>query len=150
MDAHSPSQVSVELIVLKFTGTCEANGPLLSRTDGTPLGRTHTSDGQVLPFVDVDCNRIRSFLGISLAAFEPDERSEVLGRAAARVIAHEFFHVLAHTRRHGSWGIAKSCYTIGELLGKVFRFEPREAQMLRKSTAHLALESTESGAATGQ
>jgi hypothetical protein len=132
LSPDSANRVSVELVVVTFRGSCEAGAPLVRVEEG-PLGRTHTSDGEVLPFIDIDCNRIRGFLKTSLAAFEPEDRPEALGRATARVLAHELFHVLAHTRKHGAWGVAKPCYTVHDLLAEIFLFEPREQELLRQS-----------------
>ena len=146
----SANHVSVELVVVTFKGSCEVGPPPLRYEDG-PLGRTHTSDGEVLPFVEVDCNRLRGFLSTSLAAFEADQRQHVLGRAAARVLAHELFHVLLRTRKHGSFGVAKSCHTVHDLLADTFRFEPKEQQLLRQTRTRLLSENAEATSpATGQ
>ena len=146
----SANHVSVELVVVTFKGSCELGPPPLHYVDG-PLGRTHTSDGEVLPFVEVDCNRLRGFLNTSLAAYEPGLREHVFGRAAARVLAHELFHVLLRTRKHGALGVAKPCHTVHDLLADTFRFEPREQQMLRRTRTRLLSENAEiTSPATGQ
>jgi hypothetical protein len=144
----SSREVSVELVVVTFNGNCDADAPMLAVREG-PLGRTHTSDHEVLPFVDVDCGRIRTFLGSSLLSLEPAEQHYVLARAAARVLAHELFHVLANTRKHSSRGIAKSCHTIRELLAESFRFEEKDLELLRRGDAHRTLEHADTAAGGG-
>ena len=54
------NEVSVELAVLTFKGRCDVAG-LTPRGDTNPgaLGWTHVSDGEILPFTDIACDRIR-------------------------------------------------------------------------------------------
>ena len=134
------NEVAVELAVLTFKGRCDTAG-LLPRTS-TPgaLGWTHVSDGIILPFSDVDCDRIRLFVQKDLMAFHPGDREAAFGRALARVVAHELYHIFANTARHGSCGVGKAAYTVQELLSDDFQFEARESQALRSSKAHELLE----------
>jgi hypothetical protein len=67
-------------------------------------------------------------------------RDEAFGRALGRVVAHELYHVLARTLRHGVVGVAKACYSPVELTAVRFQFEPREVELLRESRARVAKE----------
>jgi hypothetical protein len=103
------------LIVTKFTGLCDAHGlPIGAFRHGT-LGRTHMTDGKILPFVDIDCDHIRGFVRSSLMPLSAAERNEVMGRAMARVFAHELYHVLGQTSHHGSAPVDRSTYTATDL-----------------------------------
>ena len=52
-------EVSAELAVVTFKGKCDTTGlGTRGRTEGA-LGWTHVSDGQILPFTDVSCDRLR-------------------------------------------------------------------------------------------
>ena len=54
-------EVSAELAVVSFKGRCDTAGMVLhSKLEGA-LGWTHVSDGQILPFTDVSCDRVREF-----------------------------------------------------------------------------------------
>jgi hypothetical protein len=66
------------------------------------------SDGAILPFSDVDCDRIRSFVRQGLMAKDRDDREEAFGRSVGRVLAHDLYHIFANTARHGSWGVGKA------------------------------------------
>ena len=97
------NEVSVELVVVNFKGKCQAEDiPPHSGAIGA-LGWTHMSDGAVLPFSDVDCDRIREFIRPQLAAYHQEQRTRLLGRAMGRVLAHELYHVFASTTMHGAW-----------------------------------------------
>jgi hypothetical protein len=134
------SQVSVELAVLTFKGRCNvANLMPRSNVPGA-LGWTHVSDGNILPFSDLECDRLRGFVQKELLAFPAEDREEVFGRALARVVAHELYHIFANTSQHGSCGVGKAAYTVQELLGEDFQFEARESLALRNSKAREILE----------
>jgi hypothetical protein len=95
------------------------------------LGRTQVSDGVVLPFSDIDCDGIRSFVRFRLLHMDRAYRDEAYGRAVARVLAHELYHVFANTRQHASGGVGRASYTAEELLSPVFRFEEPASLALR-------------------
>lgn len=142
------NEVSVELAVLTFKGRCDAAG-LVGRTSSPgALGWTHVSDGIILPFSDVDCDRIRSFVQKDLLSFHAGDRETVFGRALARVVAHELYHIFANTARHGTCGVGKAAYTVQELLSEDFQFQDRESEALRSSKAHEVLEHAATRAAT--
>jgi hypothetical protein len=125
------NEMSSELAVLTFKGHCDVEGLVLKETHPGALGWTHVSDGAILPFSDIDCDRIRSFVQKELLYRKQTEREDVFGRAIARVVAHELYHIFAQTNHHGSDGVAKSAYTVTELLGDEFHFMQREEQVMR-------------------
>jgi hypothetical protein len=135
--AVTGSEVSSELAVVKFLGRCDAEG--LSMVSGHPgaLGWTHVSDGVILPFADVDCDRIRTFIQKDLMFVHSSEREEVLGRAVARVLAHELYHIFTQTAHHGADGVGKSAFTVQELLSDDFQFHGKEAGMLKVIAARV-------------
>jgi hypothetical protein len=130
------NEVSVELAVITFKGRCDAAGLTLRARNPGALGWTHISDGIILPFADVDCDRIRDFVQRELIFVEEPKRERSFGRAIARVLAHELFHIFANTTHHGSSGVAKSAYSVQELLADDFAFEEGEGIALRQSPAH--------------
>lgn len=131
---------TVQLAVIRFKGQCD--GATLKRSPSRhgALGWTHVSDGAILPFSDVDCDRIRGFVGRTLAKAPAEERDGMVGRAIARVLAHELYHIFANTARHGVWGIGKAAYTVEELLAPQFRFETAERGVLRAGKASASLD----------
>jgi hypothetical protein len=135
-------EVSAELAVVTFKGRCDtANLVTRSRFEGA-LGWTHVSDGQILPFTDVSCDRIREFVQSGLLTYRAEDREEKYGRALGRVLAHELYHIFANTTRHGSVGVAKESYNVQDLLADDFRFEAKESRMLQTSRPRPAVEST--------
>ena len=141
-DLRAPrdEEPAVELAVISFKGHCDVAGLLPRSTSPGALGWTHISDGEILPFSDVDCDGIRGFLQHSLLLLPPAGREEAFGRALARVLAHELYHIFADTTRHGSCGIGKEAYTVRDLMASDFRFENRESRALKNGKAYGLLE----------
>lgn len=119
-DGH---EVVAEVVVVNFQGACLTDAMIPSGASAGALGSTHMVDGQVLPYADVNCDRIRELMHHNLVLSHPAEREGLLGRAVARVLAHELYHVLAHTTKHASQGIAKASYTRAELAAERLRFD---------------------------
>lgn len=133
------NEVSVELAVVTFKGRCDIAGLNGRSIQPGALGWTHVSDGNILPFSDVDCDRIRGFIQGGLLTLPRDEREEVYGRAIGRVLAHELYHIFANTQKHGSCGVAKESYTVQDLMSEDFVFEGRETRALQAGKAHSVL-----------
>ena len=131
LDLSKGNEVSTELVVLHFKGNCGVGQLAPVAVYPGPLGWTHISDGEILPFADINCDRIRVFIQRDLLRLPEAEREAAYGRAVARVLAHELYHIMAKTKKHGSWGIAKAAYTPDELLCPRLEFETRESNALR-------------------
>jgi hypothetical protein len=108
------------LAVVELDGVCAAES---WRGDASSkLARTPVADGRVLPFSTVDCGALRQAVGSAIAGQAPAIRELLMGRAMARVVAHELYHVLVGTTEHSGTGIARSCYTTSDLVGERFGF----------------------------
>jgi hypothetical protein len=137
------NEISSELAVLTFKGHCDVEGLTLREIHPGALGWTHVSDGAILPFSEIDCDRVKGFVQKELLFKKSSDREEAFGRAIARVVAHELYHIFAQTHHHGADGVAKSAYTVHELLSDDFHFEERDCQALRSKTpTHPALGSS--------
>jgi hypothetical protein len=136
-DARSGDSFS-DLMVVKFHGKCHMEGIRLLfnelglEGDGGALGSTQTSDNQVLPFSELQCDRIRRSIAPLAMGASSNEREALLGRAMGRVLAHELFHVFAKTDRHGQEGVAKTSYSRKDLLADDFTFDAKDAQLLER------------------
>jgi len=136
LEQASGHEVVAEVVVVGFQGACRVDTlPPWGSPAGT-LGLTHMTDGEILPFADVDCDRIREVMTSALAISPPVERERLLGRAMARVLAHELYHFLVHTTKHASTGIAKASYTAAELASNCLRFDEAQLRIARASSPH--------------
>jgi hypothetical protein len=135
LEQASGREASAELVVVSFKGECQSEWRPQQLQKG-PLGWTHMADGAILPFADVDCDRIRDLMTHSLAMAVPPERARMLGRAMARVLAHELYHFLMNTTRHSSSGIAKASYTAAELTCPYLRFDDAHLRLPGQEKVH--------------
>jgi hypothetical protein len=139
------------LTVVELNGTCT----MPSGFDATPsassgastgvsLATTNVTDGQVLPFSAVNCAVLTRSLAPVLLKDAGAQRDFLYGRAMARVVAHELYHILMRTTEHSRSGVARSCFSTDDLLTERFEFESAVlAQMRRKPETTSAIAFTE-------
>jgi hypothetical protein len=110
--------------VSSFEGSCStAEIPHAhSKTIGS-LADTSISNGRVLPFFRVDCSRIVRMLQPQLESLSPRSRQLMIGRALARVMAHELYHIVAGTAEHRDIGVAKAMFSSHDLTAPRFDFD---------------------------
>jgi hypothetical protein len=100
-----------------------------------PLASTPVIDGHVLPFSTVNCEAVTRLLTPSLAAEAGARRDFLYGRALARIVAHEIYHVLTGSGGHDREGIAKAGFTAHELIGERFEFQEATLAKLKPAPA---------------
>jgi hypothetical protein len=123
--------VSASLAVAHFKGACDLTD-LAPRYDyQRVLGETHATDGVILPFTDIYCDVIGSLLAGNLESVDPKMREHVFGRAVARVLAHELYHILTGEKQHGAEGVAEAVVTPRELISNGFQFQHAQVEKLR-------------------
>lgn len=128
--------VSNRLVVVTFKGVCSPwMAPPWIRPLGI-LGDSAVVDGAVLPFVTIDCDRVRSLLGDALGSPKP-KSTRLLGRALGRVLAHEVYHILAGTTRHTDTGVAKARFEPADLTADNLEFD-QDAQAAIANHFHYA------------
>ncbi len=135
------------LAVLELNGTCglSAGNSPASAPPSTPnsLATTSVSDGQVLPFSKVNCAVVTKIVAPALLHEAGAQRDFLYGRAVARIVAHELYHVLLKTADHAHTGIARSCFTADDLLTGRFEFEGATLARLRTESAVASEEATD-------
>lgn len=126
---------SSTLAVVELTGICTmpAGYGDVPAVAGVSLATTNVTDGQVLPFSAVNCAALTRSLAPVLLKDAAAQRDFLYGRAMARVVAHELYHILSGTTEHARSGVARSCFSTEDLVTERFDFEGIVlAQMRRK------------------
>jgi len=136
-DFHGESAVA--LVVAHFEGRCNTEGLAMRGNQPGSLGWAEIRDGAIVPFIHVDCTRVRTFLQIDLLGRRSRERDPLYGRALGRVLAHELYHVLAVTPLHTAQGVAKEEFSAADLLAANFHLLKKETGTLRTSKPMQAL-----------
>jgi len=129
------SQVST-LMVLQLRGSCglpPGNYRVERSVDsGASLAETSISPNGVQPFSWVNCDNVTRMIGPVLTGEAGAQRDYLYGRAVARVVAHELYHVVTGSRDHGHEGVAKPRFTVPDLLNEIFDFDAVALAKLRQ------------------
>ncbi len=129
-------ELSNSFAVVHFKGKCEVDDsvPVASAI----LAQTDTLDGNIIPYAEVHCDRIQEMLHGTLTDEGFPQREALLGRALARVLAHELYHILTRTKEHGQNGIAKPSLRPRDLVDAILEFDKSELDEIRESVASWA------------
>jgi hypothetical protein len=118
------------LVVVELQGSCgmpfgmvPAGAPFAGANSLHSLASTTVTDGHVLPFAMVNCANLSRALGPALIPEGGARRDFLYGRAMARVLAHELYHIIVGTPDHTAEGVSKPSFTMGELTSERFEFE---------------------------
>lgn len=136
LDHRSDTEAFREIVVLHFRGACyfepapaDHSAPAMQAS--ITLAETDLVDGHILPFGDVQCDQLRHFLSPVASSLKEDAGNAALGRAIARVSAHELYHMLTGSMTHARSGIARAEHSRAELTASSFTFARPEETWLR-------------------
>jgi hypothetical protein len=119
------------IVVVDFHGQCRMGAGYALAQEDQPLGWTHVMDGEILPFADIHCDRVRASLDSALSGGRNRHSDLTLGRALALVLAHELYHILARTTSHAQDGIAKRALSGAELASRRLAFTGAELDLMK-------------------
>jgi hypothetical protein len=123
---NSPADFDL-VVVGSFEGSCSAKEPIMPMVETvslSSLGDTSISNGRILPFFHIDCPRLVRMLGRGTDA-------TTLGRALARVVAHELYHIIGNTTAHHDTGVAKPVFSVRDLTTPRFELDMWSAAQMR-------------------
>lgn len=107
-----------QLVIFKMKGACSMVAmPIGALSDERgPLAMTYSSDGEMLHFGEVECDRVRQSLQRVLGRGYPEKRQTALGMALGMVMAHEMYHMIADAKGHTTAGVTKHSLSAEEML----------------------------------
>lgn len=117
-----------DVVLVKLKGNCKMERMIPFMDERGPLAWTHSSDGVILPFAEVACDRIANAVAGALWGGERKQADRLLGRALGRVLAHELYHILGKTHEHNADGsLAREAVSAKQLISdKPFTFDVRD------------------------
>ena len=127
-----PNAEFAELLVIKLTGYCMTETVPMPMDERGPLAFAHSSDGEVLPFGEVECDRVKTALRRFLVGRDNSAKDVVLGVALGRVLAHEMYHMLADDRKHTKSGLTRESLTAEELTAAHLDLAERAVEEMRR------------------
>jgi len=128
---YNPADSASDLVIVKFKGHCAMENYAQLIDERGPLAWTYSTDGEVLPYSEVSCDKVRNSIRRAMHGGDYARGDALLGRAVGRVLAHELVHILANTKQHGKEGVAKTSLSPANLIAERLKLE--EADVLRVS-----------------
>ncbi len=127
-DRISPGLVIHNSISVYLHGECVAAPTSRSNPFSYPsdaLGWVRISNGSIEPFIHVDCTHISQVLGLQRVRVNSDKRDQLMARAIARVILHEWIHISTQSSHHARNGITKAQFGVADLLVHTSKHQQR-------------------------
>ena len=106
---------AAQIISVRVIGDCTLlPGP--RRLVSGALGWVKRVDGEIQPFIHVNCERIVEMLQGMALGMDRDRRDTVMAEAMSRVIAHEWIHIATQYAGHQKDGVMQAAFQISDLL----------------------------------
>jgi hypothetical protein len=131
MRSEIHSEAFSELVLVTFHGDCAIGSATPRTTPPGPLGSSHVVDDQVLPFADVFCDRVASLTRAAMTRPEQGHAQRAMGRALAKVLAHELMHMITKSATHGADGVARPALSGRQLLDQGTTLERDDLDRIR-------------------
>jgi hypothetical protein len=123
------------LVVVRFRGACNMDpAPPLGDERGY-YAFTYVSEGAVMPFSEVECDKISNSIRPAMSKRQWREPDSILGRAMGRVLAHELFHMLTKTQHHAGEGVTRSALSPAQLISAQLRMTLSDLEILHHAAA---------------
>jgi hypothetical protein len=127
----APSDTFQNLVVVKFRGTCIMEPVPYLLDERGPLAFTYSTDGTMLPFSEIACDKVRSSIQTAMWGGDYKRSDTLFGRALARVLAHELYHMLSGTPQHADTGVARRALSGADLISDELRLNSRELKSMQ-------------------
>jgi hypothetical protein len=128
MLGEEPPAVENDLVVMRFNGSCEFDpSPQASGKPG-PLAFAWSSGGEILPFGEVNCDRIVKSARGAMSSGDYARANQLVGRAMGRVLAHELLHILTGSPHHSTMGISQPALSGRQLIEEVLPLSDADGQ----------------------
>jgi hypothetical protein len=105
-----------DLVVMTFKGSCTFDPAPPIYDELGPLAITHTTNGEVQPFGEVNCDRVVNSVRSAMFGGDYAKADLLIGRALGRVVAHELVHMLTRSGQHAHEGVQKAALSGRQLI----------------------------------
>jgi hypothetical protein len=123
-------QAFANLLVVRFKGKCRLDPVPYLYDERGPMAFTYSTGGVVQPFGEVACDMVAEAVRSAMFGGDYKKADVLLGRALARVLAHEVVHMLSGSASHGTEGIARKSLSGSELVALHLRLAPEDLERL--------------------
>lgn len=110
-----PGQEFEQVIQVHLVGRCDVVQQAYRPLPRGPLGWVLRVNGQIQPFVYVDCTRLAQYLDPMTLGMNGEQRTHTMAEAVARVLVHEWIHIATQSGTHSDSGIERAWLTASDL-----------------------------------
>jgi len=118
-----------DVVLVKLKGTCKMQDLAPLMDERGPFAFTHTVDGRILPFSEVACDHIARSVQRAIGG-QLFDRDRLLGRALARVMAHEIVHMVGKCSEHGKTGVFRHALSGRQLIADKLELDAEDIARL--------------------
>jgi hypothetical protein len=112
-------EVWSDVVLVKFRGDCRLDAtPEPAGDERGPYAWTHVTNGEVLPFSEISCDRVRKNVKSAIHGGAYERADQLMGRALGRVLAHELIHVITGSCEHDQTGVMRHALRPDELVAE--------------------------------
>jgi hypothetical protein len=105
-----------KVIEVHLLGRCDVVEQAYRPLARGPLGWVLRVDGEIQPFVYVDCERLAQFLDPKTLGMSDSQRSDAMATAIARITVHEWLHITLQNAGHTAHGIRRAELSANDLV----------------------------------
>jgi hypothetical protein len=136
MMGENPHASYNDLVVMTFNGACEFDPASPIHDEFGPLAMTHSVDGKILPFGEVDCDRVVNSARTAMSSSDYSRADLLIGRALGRVVTHELVHMLTRSGEHGAEGVEKPALSGRQLIAEHLRLSAFDIARLKQKLTY--------------
>jgi len=125
-------------VSVRFHGHCQLEPHLWWALETGPLASTQVMEGEIRPFIEVNCDRAAAVVSQDRGPFSEPLVTRAFGRALGRLVAHELYHYLTQSAVHGETELFSRVMRPGALTRESVRFEAGEIAALRQGVSQRA------------
>ncbi len=125
-----PQETFNDVVLVKLKGTCKMQNFAPLMDERGPFAWTHTVDGKILPFSEVACDHVRRSIQQAMMGGEIGDQDRLLGRALARVMAHEIVHMVGQCADHSHAGVFRHALSGRQLIADKLELDPQDIARL--------------------
>lgn len=120
-----------DLVVMTFRGNCKSEPPAPRYDESGPYAVTWTTDGRVLPFGEVDCEKVIQSARSAMWGGDLARSEMFYGRALGRVMAHELVHMITKSGDHARSGVQRWALSPRDLTGAALTLSKEDVNRLQ-------------------
>jgi hypothetical protein len=106
------------VVQVKLLGRCDVVQQAYRPLKPGPLGWVLRVQGEIQPYIYIDCTRMAQTLNPTTLGMSNDARTRAMTQAMAHVLVHEWIHIATQNVGHTAHGISQAQLSVNELVGE--------------------------------